>query len=342
MKEKFWLCKRGNVYFSLDSETGKRESLRTSNKEHAKQIVEAKNNATRQPALNIAIAKAYLVGADPKLMERTWKAVIDEFCSIGKESTRQRRQRALRSKTFDPLQNKKLIETTADDFLGVMRSSGSSANHNLRCLHNLALGMGWLLSAVIAPKLWPKIPKKRRRSITLEEHQKIIAAEKNNPERQAYYELLWEIGASQTDGANLTNFNINWATRVLSYPRQKTGEFCQMEIGSRLESILKQLPAEGALFPKISKLRDKDRAAEFARRCRVLKIEGVSLHSYRYAWASRAKQAGMPERFAQSALGHASLAIHREYARDGFIICPSMEAYEQKIVALPTTVNLMP
>lgn len=56
MREKFWLCKRGNVYVSLDSETGKRESLRTSNKEHAKQIVEAKNNATRQPALNIAIA----------------------------------------------------------------------------------------------------------------------------------------------------------------------------------------------------------------------------------------------------------------------------------------------
>jgi integrase len=80
---------------------------------------------------------------------------------------------------------------------------------------------------------------------------------------------------------------------------------------------LRKLPSEGALFPKISALKDKDRAAEFRRRCRILKIDGVSLHSYRYAWASRAKQLGMPERFAQSALGHASLAVHREYARDG-------------------------
>ena len=76
MKEKFWLCKRGKVFFSLDSETGKRESLRTGSKEHAKQLVQAKNNAARQPALNIAIAKAYLVGADPKLMERTWTVLL--------------------------------------------------------------------------------------------------------------------------------------------------------------------------------------------------------------------------------------------------------------------------
>jgi integrase len=88
------------------------------------------------------------------------------------------------------------------------------------------------------------------------------------------------------------------------------------------------------LFPKISTLKDKDRAAEFRRRCRILKIEGVSLHSYRYAWASRAKQCGMPERFAQSALGHASLAVHREYAREGVAICPSMENYEGKVISL--------
>ena len=63
MKEKFWLCKRGNIYVSLDSETGKRESLRTGNKEEAKRPVEAKNNATRQPALNLSIAKAYLAAS---------------------------------------------------------------------------------------------------------------------------------------------------------------------------------------------------------------------------------------------------------------------------------------
>ncbi|HVU07920.1 MAG TPA: hypothetical protein VHG89_05180 [Verrucomicrobiae bacterium] len=115
-----------------------------------------------------------------------------------------------------------------------------------------------------------------------------------------------------------------------------TGELCMMEIGSRLESLLKSLPSQGALFPKISTWRDKDRAAEFRRRCRILGIKGVSLHSYRYAWAWRAKQVGMPERFAQSGLGHGSLAVHREYSRDGVAICPSLENYEKqgKIISL--------
>jgi len=82
-------------------------------------------------------------------------------------------------------------------------------------------------------------------------------------------------------------------------------------------------------------MRDKDRAAEFRRRCRLLKIEGVSLHSYRYAWAERAKTAGYPERFAQQALGHNSKAVHRAYARKAQVKLPSLEEYENKIVQMP-------
>lgn len=338
MKEKFWLGKRGNVYFSLDSETGRRESLRTRNKDDARRLVQAKNNAARQPALNIAIAKAYLVGADPKLMGRTWAFVLDQFCSRGKDSTRQRRCRAAKSKTFDPIRNKKLIETTAEDFFAVLNSGGSSTHQILRCLHNLALGMGWLLSPVIAPKLWPKVEKKPKRAITFEEHSRIVQSEQN-PERKSYYELLWEIGAAQTDAANLSAANVDWENQRLSFRRQKTGELCTMEIGHRLENLLRKLPTTGPFFPKISQLPDRWRAAEFYRRCRLLKIEGISLHSYRYAWASRAKQGGMPERFAQSALGHASLAVHREYARDGIVVCPSLEEYERKIVPFAKAMN---
>src|ERR1035437_5059170 len=54
-----------------------------------------------------------------------------------------------------------------------------------------------------------------------------------------------------------------------------------------------------------------DRATEFKQRCDGLKIKGVSLHSYRYAWAERALKCGFPERFAQQALGHNSKAVHR-------------------------------
>ena len=48
------------------------------------------------------------------------------------------------------------------------------------------------------------------------------------------------------------------------------------------------------------------RAAEFRRRRRVAGVSGVTLHSYRYSWAQRAKSCGYPQRFAQEALGHNS------------------------------------
>jgi len=282
----------------------------------------------------MSIAKAYLVGADAKLVERTWSWVMQEYCSRGKETTRLRNERAIRSKPFNLIRDKKLIETTADDLRAVMKAGGAFTNHFLRCLYNLAIGLGWILSPIIPPKLWPKAEKRPKRSITGEEHQRIVQNE-NNAERRLYYELLWEIGAAQTDAANLTAANIEWDKRLLSYHRQKTGELCVLEIGPRLEALLKKLPSAGSLFPTVSQIRDAWRSAEFRRRCRLLRIEGVTLHSYRYAWAKRAKQLGMPARFAQGALGHASVAVHREYAREGVVICPSLEVYERKIVPLP-------
>jgi integrase len=56
----------------------------------------------------------------------------------------------------------------------------------------------------------------------------------------------------------------------------------------------------------------------------------VSLHSYRYTWAERAKAAGMPERFAQQALDHRSKAFARAYYKNAKVIVPSLEEYEAK------------
>ena len=55
-----------------------------------------------------------------------------------------------------------------------------------------------------------------------------------------------------------------------------------------------------------------------------------SLHSYRYAWAERAKVCGYPERFAQEALGHNSKAVHRAYAKRALIKLPSLQEYEER------------
>jgi len=198
----------------------------------------------------------------------------------------------------------------------------------LHCLQSLALGLNWLPWPVLPNKLWPLHRSKPKRAITAAEHQRIISTERN-VERQHYYELLWEIGASQTDAASLLAENVEWKSRWLTYQRRKTGAWSCIRIGSRLEDILRRLPEQGMLFPGLGKTTVGARAAEFRRRCRILKIEGVSLHSYRYAWAERAKMVGYPERFAQEALGHKSKAWARAYSKSARVVLPALEEYER-------------
>ena len=65
------------------------------------------------------------------------------------------------------------------------------------------------------------------------------------------------------------------------------------------------------------------------------RIQGVTLHCYRYAWAERAARAGYPIRWAQAALGHKSEAVHQAYAKKAGQTCPSLEEFERKIVPIP-------
>ena len=117
-----------------------------------------------------------------------------------------------------------------------------------------------------------------------------------------------------------------------------------IHFGPAIEAVLRSRPAAGALFPKLALVKEKHRAKEFKRRCVGLGITGVSLHSYRYAWAERAKQCGYPERFAQEALGHNSKAVHRAYARKAKVRLPSLESYEEqsaagRIIQLPAPMS---
>ncbi len=95
-------------------------------------------------------------------------------------------------------------------------------------------------------------------------------------------------------------------------------------------NLFKDLPAKACCFRICRRVRADDRATEFRSRCRQLGIKGVTLHSYRYAWAERAKTVGYPERFAQEALGHNSKAVHRAYAKRALMKIPSLEDYEQR------------
>src|ERR1700722_16022829 len=87
-------------------------------------------------------------------------------------------------------------------------------------------------------------PKSYVKSLTPAEHQRILVAEKN-PERNLYYQLLWEIGSSQSDAAALTAEDVNSLTRSITYFRMKTCEQAQMAISKSLSAILEQLPTTG-------------------------------------------------------------------------------------------------
>jgi integrase len=121
-------------------------------------------------------------------------------------------------------------------------------------------------------------------------------------------------------------------TAFLVYHRKKRGpvsEPCRLTIGKRLRALLNVLAPSGDLFPNIKRTSANHRSAEFRRRCRVADVDGVSLHSYRHAWAQRAKACGYPQRFAQEALGHNSRSVHEAYAKGALVVLPALEAYEQ-------------
>lgn len=328
MRPTFRLFHRGKIYYAEHATTGRQVSLRTSDRNEAERLLTAKNESVNPSSLTLAIGKTYLAAIDPESLTRTWTAVMDVLCRRGGPNTRERSLRATRSGAFNLLRDKKILQTTADDLLLILADGKSSTRHYLKLLQNLATDLGWLACGpVLARRCWPTILKKSRRAITREEHCKIVATEASK-ERGLYYELLWETGASQTDAASLTCEQISWAKKQIVYRRVKTCEQAVVTIGSRLEQLLLQLPNSGPLFPILKEWSSCRRAAEFYRRTRILNIEGVSLHSYRYAWAERAYQAGYPERYAQAALGHGSRVVHHAYARSAKVNCPALEDYE--------------
>jgi len=331
MKRRFILYRRklGGMFYIEDTETGKQESLGTKDRSEATALLNARNESVRQPQLNLQIAKAYLAVTDSGVLTRTWRDAFNAIIERKAGTTKDRWQRGARQKAFDLIHSLVIVETQAEHLFACLRAGTVSTNVLLRELHNYCISMNWLAWPIIPKRLWPRIEYQPKRAITADEHRQIIAGERN-AERRNFYELCWHLGGSQTDIANLEAENIDWSDRVISYARRKTGSPAFVHFGPAVETILRSLPDRGLLFPRLAPMMEKHRAKEFKRRCDGLGIKGVSLHSYRYAWAERAKMCGYPERFAQEALGHNSKAVHRAYARKAKVKLPSLESYEKQ------------
>jgi integrase len=269
---------------------------------------------------------AYVGSIDPDAATRTWKHVIDAYAANHPEGspTRYRIEIAGKDRAMAGLLKLPLLRTRPDELLRAVNSGTVSTNTYLRRFQNSAVDLGWLPKPILPKKRWPKVRHQPKRVINEEEHCRILTRE-TNLERRAFYQLCWYLGGVSTDVAPLQASTIDWRNRTISYNRRTTAQLNGIKFGPGCEAVLHSLPQEGALFPYLGMVRASDRATEFKQRCQGLGIKGVTLHSYRYAWGEKAKQAGMPERFAQAALGHSSKAVHRAYAKGAIMEIPCLE-----------------
>lgn len=338
--KRYRLVYRGSrdTFYCFDTNTSKRESLSTSDKTEAQRLIDAKNEAVQHVGMNLQIAQVYLQHSDPSMATRTWQNVLDAIIAKKHGSTQTRWQQASRDKAFDLIRYRKVAETTAEHFLAVLQAGTVATNLYLRRTHHFAIGMHWLPWPVLPKLHWPPLVYQEKRGITRAEHEQIVQNE-NNAERRAFYQMLWHTGGAQTDIASLEAENVDWNEHTLTYRRRKTGALVHLSLGMEALKVLEGLPKTGLLFPKLAPITAGDRASWFGKRIRSLNINGITLHSYRYAWAERARESGYPEQYAMQALGHGCEAIHRFYGKKAKVKLPSLEEFENKILKLPMAVN---
>ena len=99
------------------------------------------------------------------------------------------------------------------------------------------------------------------------------------------------------DIANLEAEDIDWNDSTVCYNRRKLANLGDTDVkpplikfGRKCAEVLKSLPQTGPLFPYLRTIDSKYRATEFHQRCVGLGILGVTMHSYRYGWAERARK----------------------------------------------------
>src|SRR2546425_549301 len=124
MKTRFRLIRRGirgGAFYCVDTQTGKRTSLKTTDEESAQEIIAAKNQAERQPAINLQIAKAYLAGTDAGITTRTWQSAIDALTATKLGANQHRWKVAAKDKAFKTLLPQVIIETQGETVLRVLQ-----------------------------------------------------------------------------------------------------------------------------------------------------------------------------------------------------------------------------
>ena len=126
VQQKYRLFRRRNgVFYWQANDSTKQATLRTTDRREAERLLNAMNESERQPTINLNLARAYLAAHDAKMARRTWRAVMDEMAAHGIPSTQIRCARGFRSKAYDTIRNKPLVQTTGEDLLTVVHANGN-------------------------------------------------------------------------------------------------------------------------------------------------------------------------------------------------------------------------
>ncbi len=153
MKQQFGLIQRPwGVFYLKNKITGEQTSLKTRDKAEAQRLLQARNESESQPHFNLALARVYMNGADPKLGTRTWQKVMENIVAKKMDETRRRWEVAIKDRNFDCIRKLCVAETRHEHFDRALADGKVSTNVYLRRIHNHALGMEWLLKSVI-PRL---------------------------------------------------------------------------------------------------------------------------------------------------------------------------------------------
>ncbi len=142
MKNRFTLFRRARVYYCQDTTTGQQQSLRTEDDGEARALLHWKNEAFRQPILNVQMARTYLSANDPEISKRTWQKLMNEMDTGNVGPTLVRHQRAMLDTAFDAIRNLPIVETQPTHFLRALEVGSVLTGVFLRRMHNFALDMG--------------------------------------------------------------------------------------------------------------------------------------------------------------------------------------------------------
>src|ERR1700747_233266 len=109
---------RGGMFYCVNKLTRQRTSLGTTDEDEAQQIIDARNQAERQPALNLQIAKAYLAGTNTGLATRTWQQAMEALTESKQGGNRLRWVTAAKDQALANLLPRVITETPGEVLLG--------------------------------------------------------------------------------------------------------------------------------------------------------------------------------------------------------------------------------